>query len=406
MYVHFFEKIVREAVIANGGPADFALPYWDYEAGETDAALPPAFRVDRLPDGSPNPLFVPTPRRNALMNAGGRVPPEFRTSTAAMGTVAFAGALPTGFGGARSAPTHFLNFSSVGALENTPHNVIHGLLGGRDGGNAPCQARWMGDPRCAALDPIFWRHHAQIDRLWNGWLAAGNGRAHPSDPDWQTARFTFHNETGTQVTMAVADVLNSETQLRYRYEDQPSFTPATALVTPPPSPPRLVAATDQPFDLVGDAARVSMPVPSEGAEVLVNEVIGGAARAVLNVEDIAPESDPTVPYAVYVVLPDGERRHVGNVALFGIEAMRDPDQPHEGATGFRHSFDVTDLVNELGDPANLGTGEVTLEFAPLEPELPPDAEVDVAALPEPEAGAETRAEAPTMNVGRVSLFVS
>lgn len=399
MYLHFFERIVRAAVVANGGPADFALPYWDYEASDSDAALPPAFRADRLPDGTANPLLVPSPQRSNAMNIGGRIPLVSRSSAAAMGTVAFAGALPTGFGGARSAPAHFLNFSSVGALENTPHNVIHGLLGGRDGGNAPCQARWMGDPRCAALDPIFWLHHAQIDRLWNGWLAAGNGRAHPSDSDWQTAKFTFHDETGTQVTMRVDAVLNTETQLRYRYEDQPSFTPATAPVTPPPTPPRLVAATEQPFDLAGDAARVSLAVPAEGAEVLANDVVGGAARAVLNVEDISPESDPTVPYAVYVVLPDGERRHVGNVALFGIEAMRDPDQPHEGATGFRHSFDVTELVNEVGDPANLGAGEVTLEFAPLEPELPPGAEPEAAE-------GETRAAAPTMNVGRVSLFVS
>jgi tyrosinase len=337
------------------------------------------------------------------MNRGGRLPATVTSSTAATGTIPFAGAMPSGFGGARSQPAHFLNFGSVGALESTPHNVVHGVLGGGVDGPA-CRTRWMGKPQCAALDPIFWLHHAQIDRLWNRWLSLGGGRAHPSDADWQSGRFTFHDETGTQVTRLVSDVLNSETQLRYRYDDQPSFTPPVAPVTPPPSPARLVAATEQPFDLVGAPALVNMAVPAEGAEALVTDVINGTSRAVLNVEDIGPDSDSTVPYAVYVVLPGGERRHIGNVSLFGIEAMRDLDQPHEGATGFRHSFDVTDLVNELGDPANLGAGQVTLEFAPLEPEAPLDGEGSGGVVVG--GGGEAREETPTLNVGRVSLFVS
>jgi hypothetical protein len=29
---------------------------------------------------------------------------------------------------------------------------------------------WMLDPSLAALDPIFWLHHANVDRLWEVWL--------------------------------------------------------------------------------------------------------------------------------------------------------------------------------------------------------------------------------------------
>ena len=39
----------------------------------------------------------------------------------------------------------------------------------------------MGDPLTAAQDPIFWLHHANIDRLWNHWLQQGGGRADPTD---------------------------------------------------------------------------------------------------------------------------------------------------------------------------------------------------------------------------------
>jgi hypothetical protein len=60
MYLGFFEQIVRAAVVKLGGPAGWALPYWNYsDASNPQAkALPPAFRELKLPDGSPNPLFV------------------------------------------------------------------------------------------------------------------------------------------------------------------------------------------------------------------------------------------------------------------------------------------------------------------------------------------------------------
>jgi hypothetical protein len=34
-------------------------------------------------------------------------------------------------------------------------------------------------PETAAQDPIFWLHHANIDRLWERWLQLGGGRANP-----------------------------------------------------------------------------------------------------------------------------------------------------------------------------------------------------------------------------------
>src|SRR5688572_14419914 len=60
MYVYLFERICRSVIVAQGGPASWALPYWNYSAGGTSAALPPAFRS---PSGAPagltdNPLYV------------------------------------------------------------------------------------------------------------------------------------------------------------------------------------------------------------------------------------------------------------------------------------------------------------------------------------------------------------
>src|SRR5580704_7831943 len=58
-YLIAFEAVVRAAVVAAHGPADWALPYWNYFKPNQDR-LPPAFRSPDWPDGrGDNPLFVP-----------------------------------------------------------------------------------------------------------------------------------------------------------------------------------------------------------------------------------------------------------------------------------------------------------------------------------------------------------
>ena len=45
--------------------------------------------------------------------------------------------------------------------------IVHVLVGGSDpNSNLP---GLMSDPDTAGLDPIFWLHHANIDRLWEVW---------------------------------------------------------------------------------------------------------------------------------------------------------------------------------------------------------------------------------------------
>ena len=56
------------------------------------------------------------------------------------------------FGGQIASPTQFN--APHGELESQPHDVVHVSLNGL-----------MDDPDTAAEDPIFWLHHANIDRL-------------------------------------------------------------------------------------------------------------------------------------------------------------------------------------------------------------------------------------------------
>ncbi len=132
-----------------------------------------------MPDGSANPLFIQ--QRSPAANAGGQLPPSATTSAAAMAATDFVPA----FGGGITSPQHF--FGAAGELEFTPHNIVHSLLSG-----------WMGDPDRAALDPIFWLHHSNVDRLWEVWLSQGGGRANPAQAQWNSTAFVFHDETGAR----------------------------------------------------------------------------------------------------------------------------------------------------------------------------------------------------------------
>lgn len=58
----------------------------------------------------------------------------------------------------------------------------------------------------AALDPIFWLHHANIDRLWQVWLDRDASHANPTKT-WPTkVKFGFRNVAGQEVTMTSRQV--------------------------------------------------------------------------------------------------------------------------------------------------------------------------------------------------------
>jgi len=216
MYIHHFEKIIMSHVAQLGGPADWALPYWNYSASAAAALLPAPFRNPVLADGSPNHLFVA--QRDARANAGQAFVDPSGSDTdlrACLQEASFtaAGASP-GFGGPRTVANH--DSGAFGALEGTPHGAIHVAVSG------PSAAGFMGNFTRAPLDPIFWLHHCNIDRLWDVWLQRDRvNHKNPTTADWLTSvSFPFHDASGNAVTMTPSQVLNSRTApLSYEYDD-------------------------------------------------------------------------------------------------------------------------------------------------------------------------------------------
>lgn len=147
MYLHHFETIVAAEVEKLGGPAGWALPYWNYSASAHARLLPPAFRQPKLPDGTPNGLYVE--QRDPRCNAGQPFAHARDTDVKACLEQRHFDSPSAGgsssFGGPVTVFEH--GGGAQGALEQTPHGSIHVAVGG-DGG-------WMGAFNTAALDPIL-----------------------------------------------------------------------------------------------------------------------------------------------------------------------------------------------------------------------------------------------------------
>lgn len=355
-YLAAFEALIAKTVEGLGGPSDWALPYWNYSAdlSQTPDArvLPPAFRDRDMADGSPNWLWSPREldvNGNVVMTAddvdlGALTEPKFSDPAT----------ISRDFGGSKTGFAHFGN--GPGALELVPHNAIHRRIGG-----------FMANPDLAALDPIFWLHHCNIDRLWEEWIHLGNGHENPVDPDWLTGiSFDMHDGDGVPFQFDCAGMRDTTTVLHgYRYD---SIPPAP---TPTPGPTsegemvimaaaddaELAGASEGPVELTQDKvrARVKMQPELSGMSFL-ESAMPTPIHVYLRLEGITGRGIPQ-DYRVMIDL-EGDTEPplpVGLLTTFGVANASNPDAPHGGA-GLTQIYDITKAAERL---------KLTTESAPL-----------------------------------------
>lgn len=390
-YVAAFEAVIAARIVELGGPEDWALPYWNYSeplSSNPEARhIPPGFRDPALPDGQRNWLFA----RRAV-DAQGRV--AFRDQDVDLGALNQLYFTPpsgmgTGFGGVK--PTPSVAGRQFGALESTPHNIVHVQIGG-----------WMSDTRTAALDPIFWLHHCNIDRLWSEWLAMDPNHQNPDQPDWLTGTvFDMHDGAGQPFTYTSQDMLDT-TQVMHGYVYD--TLPMAQATTPPVAKlemtdiaiePELVGTSDGPVPLDGDSIRASVTLRHE--ERRLTEGAAGAMRVYMRLEDVRGQGTPG-SFDVLIGLRGQDRRlFVGTLSTFGIAEASNPAREH-GGNGITQLFDISDAARELGltsgeasqievdfrHVAQLPLAESAFPPAPFEPDLPK--------------------ETPQVEVGRIAVY--
>ena len=400
-YLVEFEAVVRAHIRALDGPADtWALPYWntsDWRTDSTRLGLPLPLRDETLPagvdvpgveagaDGSrPNPLFDPTRLPDVPLPNGS---PSWADAMRCLLRPHFANEDDTSRtnisfgGGVLDDPTNQADFhgraGETGALDAQPHGTVHTHVGGT-----------MGAFETAGLDPVFWMHHCNVDRLWETYahdlehgypFQNGSGvgtRAHRS---WITRRYRFIQPSGSIRTWTAPQVLDVGA-LGYAYDTTapPPLPPA-----PPPPPgsdvgPFGIAPGGHPAEPIAAAGPVSLAeeqdiAVSAGAgagDVGVGDFPQGATWG-LRFEGIRAARPAPTSYDVYLGLapgaladPGDAEHYAGVLSLFGVaEASRD-DGTSSGS-GQRRRLDVTEQVAAQAD--TLRPLATSVRLVPIDP---------------------------------------
>ena len=395
-YLLALEAQIREEIASLNGPSTWSLPYWNYFGPDPQYDIPPAFTLPTLPDGSPNPL-LPTARYGPMnsanqtniwlaTDAGIRNHPPIPSdifygpvTLKPMSETIYPGddQVPE-FGGPRTGFHH--GKGTHGDLETEPHDFVHVYVGGTSpNGSVP---GLMGVPALAGLDPIFYLHHANIDRLWAVWNVT-LGNPNPTEPKWLNGPAVGGNQEfimpwpGTGQWTYTPQDLGNFAPLNYTYDDLagPGGTVSmiaqrlanlgsistTAEATMSASVPEgnnveLVGASLSPLTVQGVGAqttvRLQPAVRSQLAASLANATVSSPPdRVFLNLEDVRGTRDAHV-LNVFIDLPPNAKpaEHpellAGSVALFGL-GDASFDSGEHGGEGLNFALDISDVVDKL-----------------------------------------------------------
>ncbi|GAB2181118.1 hypothetical protein DLREEDagrD3_13410 [Denitratisoma sp. agr-D3] len=351
MYLYFFERVVRK----QAGDPNLNLPYWDYfattGAGGKGIALP---------------AIVRSPGGNSLYD-------EFRTP----GLNAYKTAIDSNTGSAAQAFkfTDFTNFSHQ--LESQPHGAMHCAAG------SSCNAPDIGQVPLAGLDPVFYMHHANIDRLWQCWLNRKAGgkpidlawaKANLGMPDdWYQTSYTFADENGNKATMTIADVFTPGViDVHYAKETNcdvaPPSTAALKSLAAAPAVLRSVPVSHpQGTTLTGKA--VTLPLQATTDKALLSRAAPAAGttpgHTLLIIEDVDIQGNPEVTYNIYLSNKRQPKRsaYIATLNYFGVlEPM--PQGHHHGGHGPKIGTLTYDVQEELQRLGITSTADVAVRFVP------------------------------------------
>jgi hypothetical protein len=343
-YLYYFEQILR----AVAGDPSLTLPYWDWSDPET-RAIPGPFWTRYLYRVYRGPGIGPT----------SQVPDEYVDPDAVIAPILNITDFATFGGAAATAP---LQQAGAGWLEGSPHNTVHSWVGGA-----------MGIVAWSAQDPIFWLHHANIDRLWTVWDAQ-HPNSYPTDSTWLHQPFRFVAVNGQAVTITPSQVLTT-TALNYRYDTQPAAAPslvaASARSAPRARAARARVESSAPSAAIGAAPVTVTVFPPQTFHPHVSRVLDAMRASApqpgtiqLAIEGIQVPSRPDVLVRVFLNKPDADAstsfkdpHYAGNFSFFTHDGGNQA-QPHAAHTPTNQLLDVTRTIQRL---------EATGEFKPTDP---------------------------------------
>ena len=244
----------------------------------------------------------------------------------------------------------------------------------------------MGLVGVAANDPIFYEHHANIDRMWSCWQ-----HEHPKETpgDWQNQQFTLIDETGAKVTRPVKDFLDTKV-LGYVYDNESSCTRSAKLLAAAQTsgPKQLeqafptVLATAKSIRLKPDTTSVDINIPSP----TLNKLRGAnPGHTELVLRNVSSQSDPGALLSVFIARKDdpNTRQYVGTINWFGVfDPMAGMEgSEHTGPISRMFQYDISRQLQSLGRSNTKGLTVVFEATSGLVPSTKKRLKAGAAATP-------------------------
>lgn len=244
----------------------------------------------------------------------------------------------------------------------------------------------MRNPDLAAQDPIFWLHHANVDRLWTRWVRKNPGRT-TTNQSWHQQAFSFFDPQGNPVSITTAEML-STFDLDYRYDTQrPSAVEVGRAMAAaefgreeePREEPLFQGAAPERSVIRSEPITVTL-APSDRLQrqmgermAMAEDVAQEATTLRLEVKGVEPPGNPDVGVRVFLNLPEADAstptddpHYVTSFAFFEHEG--DHGEHEHGARAFYAN--ITPTIRRLQEAGLYSMGdplETTLVTVPIVP---------------------------------------
>ena len=379
-YVGWFERTCREL----SGDPDFAFPYWDWTieprvpvAMFEDVLTPTAPEYiasfeefkdkfqgvvksywDALSDDQVNQLLVRGlrfpedlwfdigyprspfffPRAKARYLSREKPDLDGKTARSVLLSTILDALAPRDFIGFGSPKTmQHSGLTGFGVLEGQPHNRVHNCVGGifTDPSGHTIDAGGFMQGNLSPVDPLFFLHHSNIDRLWDVWTRKQQARGYPTVPTegdhalWANEPFLFFvDDQGKPLGPKTAGDFATIGDFAYDY--QPGSGEEVV------QPPALAAARSAKPERF--AARLAAPAAGAagaagGSVALPAALLGGpnAPRLTARITVALPPLSHAGDYIVVADAPQGSAatnpsnpHFVASLAMFGHHIMHGP----------------------------------------------------------------------------------
>jgi len=373
LFLYYFEQVLQDAA----GDPSLRLPYWDY-TDPAQLAMPAEFTspayTNTQGQSVPNPLFE---SRRAV----GWEPPGTRKLTSKDTDIDLALDNPNLLSTTDASGNEVQGYQRT--IELSPHGYAHCAVMG-------CRATVMGAVPYSSNDPIFWIHHANIDRLWDCWMSI-SGHKNPSSIMSQS--FSYVDRNGALVTKQVRNLFDGSL-IDYVYQQPSNCARVTAqpeaVAAAPQASATAVTAARRALAravLIGESTerlainapltrrRISLPATaslSHPRQFALREQVQLPVATELILRGVHFDVHPGRSFGVSLERVDnGKRSFVGTLSFFSDEPA---GAAHHASSGTR-VFDATDALRELGLE---GTGTLNVNVVIEEVDEPDDADFDPA----------------------------